>query len=641
MFYQKWKYLSGFLWINSVLLLAFLGLFVSCFQFQAISKTAIQNSQKDYRLFAKIPILNEGRIKPMNTFARSYLTLFSGRDHLKGLSANAWLTEVLFDSETAYQRPVFKITDKAMLDTLQLNPEPSKRYAFKDLVPAIYRVIEIVQSLEQKKPDELSLQQQNLIQLYQKTILYYDISRSLSLILPAFKIENEELANQLNLQKDQFYTYLEILPSIPKLKSLMQEVKQDKLSNKIIEQDRYELIKLNEKIYIFENDYETSLFKIIPPQWQGDQQNWFSPWESIEKGKGSPKTAHYLNLWKKLANSYFLNQNSNWNKTLYEIKQTSDNLSAPYYNPSMSLLENWYNRLDVFYYNIFLYLSAIILLIAYFLTQKRRIYKFSVLLTSIGFLLQSMGLLSRIILLQRPPVSTLYESLLFVCWVLILILLIIEFKRRDQLALLSGNIAGLILQFIALGYGQQGDTMVMLRAVLETNFWLATHVLMIAIGYAFCLILGGFAHIELINKTFFYKQKRASLLPYIIGLLFWSLFFTALGTLLGGIWADQSWGRFWGWDPKENGALLIVLWLVFILHARLSNLLSEQKFLILSALTVFIVVCSWFGVNLLNIGLHTYGATRHILINLILFTFIETAFISLMLIYPKWRKNED
>jgi len=79
--------------------------------------------------------------------------------------------------------------------------------------------------------------------------------------------------------------------------------------------------------------------------------------------------------------------------------------------------------------------------------------------------------------------------------------------------------------------------------------------------------------------------------------------------VLGGIWADQSWGRFWGWDPKENGALLIVLWNATILHARWGGLVRERGLMNLAVIGNIVTSFSWFGVNLLGIGLHSYGFT--------------------------------
>jgi ABC-type transport system involved in cytochrome c biogenesis permease subunit len=154
--------------------------------------------------------------------------------------------------------------------------------------------------------------------------------------------------------------------------------------------------------------------------------------------------------------------------------------------------------------------------------------------------------------------------------------------------------------------------------VLNTNFWLATHVVCVTIGYGCSLLAGLLGHLWLLQKIARPDERelrgitaRAMLAATLIALLF-----ATLGTILGGIWADQSWGRFWGWDPKENGALLIVLWLAWLLHGRVSGLLRPDALALGTALTTVVVAVSWFGVNLLNVGLHSYGFTKNISTNL-------------------------
>ena len=91
------------------------------------------------------------------------------------------------------------------------------------------------------------------------------------------------------------------------------------------------------------------------------------------------------------------------------------------------------------------------------------------------------------------------------------------------------------------------------------------------------------------------------------GVVCFALLFSFVGTVLGGIWADQSWGRFWGWDPKENGALLIVLWNAIILHARWGRYVREKGIMAMAIFGNVITSLSWFGVNMLGVGLHSYG----------------------------------
>ncbi len=91
------------------------------------------------------------------------------------------------------------------------------------------------------------------------------------------------------------------------------------------------------------------------------------------------------------------------------------------------------------------------------------------------------------------------------------------------------------------------------------------------------------------------------------GCVCFTLFLSLVGTVLGGIWANYSWGRFWGWDPKENGALMIVLWMLFILHARLGGFIKEWGINLCAIFGAMIVTFSWWHVNILGVGLHSYG----------------------------------
>lgn len=124
----------------------------------------------------------------------------------------------------------------------------------------------------------------------------------------------------------------------------------------------------------------------------------------------------------------------------------------------------------------------------------------------------------------------------------------------------------------------------------------------------------------------------------IYGMTCFALFFSFVGTVLGGLWADDSWGRFWGWDPKENGALIIVLWNALILHARWGKIIGERGLAALAVAGNIITTWSWFGVNELGVGLHSYGFTEGVLLKLGLLVLSQLAIISLALIpYHRWR----
>jgi ABC-type transport system involved in cytochrome c biogenesis permease subunit len=188
----------------------------------------------------------------------------------------------------------------------------------------------------------------------------------------------------------------------------------------------------------------------------------------------------------------------------------------------------------------------------------------------------------------------------------------------NAVAALAGFVTLLIAHNLALG----GDTMEMLRAVLDTNFWLATHVVVITLGYASTFVAGLLACFYIFFGLFtpmlskpLVKRGAATipthigkaLVKMVYGIICFATLFSFVGTVLGGIWADQSWGRFWGWDPKENGALILVLWNSLILHVRWSGMVKDRGLMNLAIFGNIVTSFSWFGVNMLGIGLHSYG----------------------------------
>jgi ABC-type transport system involved in cytochrome c biogenesis permease subunit len=219
-------------------------------------------------------------------------------------------------------------------------------------------------------------------------------------------------------------------------------------------------------------------------------------------------------------------------------------------------------------------------------------------------------------------VSTLYETVLFVTAAVALVALVLEWIDRKRIAGAVAAFAGTVGLFIANGYEtlDAKDTMPSLVAVLDTNFWLATHVTAITIGYSAGMLaaLLGSVHVILAlaravrRKTDEADERLRSLARMTYGVLCFGLLFSIVGTILGGIWANESWGRFWGWDPKENGALLIVISQLAILHARQGGILRDGGVATAAAASGCVVAFSWWGVNLLGVGLHSYGFTSGI-----------------------------
>jgi ABC-type transport system involved in cytochrome c biogenesis permease subunit len=231
-------------------------------------------------------------------------------------------------------------------------------------------------------------------------------------------------------------------------------------------------------------------------------------------------------------------------------------------------------------------------------------------LVVIAWVIHTAGLVFRMVLEGRPPVTNLYSSAIFIGWGSVILGMVLEKFFKDGVGSAVGSAIGFITCIIAHHLSMTGDTMEMMRAVLDTNFWLATHVVVVTLGYASTFVAGFLALIFVARGVFtktLTPQMSRNLAAMVYGIVCFATLFSFAGTVLGGIWADQSWGRFWGWDPKENGALIIVLWNALILHARWGGLVKERGIMNLAIFGNVITAWSWFGVNMLGVGLHSYG----------------------------------
>jgi len=223
----------------------------------------------------------------------------------------------------------------------------------------------------------------------------------------------------------------------------------------------------------------------------------------------------------------------------------------------------------------------------------------------------TLGLVTRIYLQGRPPVTNLYSSAIFIAWAAVVFCVVMELIFRNGVASAAAAALAFPSLMIAHYLAGSGDTMQMLQAVLDTNIWLATHVLVITLGYTATFLAGFLAIAYIIGGVLTPALRdadtRKTITRMIYGVVCFAMLFSFVGTILGGIWADQSWGRFWGWDPKENGAVLIVLWKAIVLHARWGGIVRERGMAMLAVGGNIVTSWSWFGTNMLGVGLHSYG----------------------------------
>ena len=298
--------------------------------------------------------------------------------------------------------------------------------------------------------------------------------------------------------------------------------------------------------------------------------------------------------------------------------------------------EAWLVGYDPFGRAMALYLVAALLVVVSWMALPRWLLPAAVVLSVAAVSLHTLGLGGRVYISGRPPVTNLYSAAAFVGWGGALLGLLCEPLLRGGVSLLVGGVSGLVTLLIAGAIGT-GDTMAVLQAVLDTNFWLATHVITITLGYSAVVVAGFLGAVYLLGGVYTRAmadpKRRRGVEAGVYGVTAFALLLSFVGTILGGIWADQSWGRFWGWDPKENGALMIVLWSAVILHARWGRLLRGPGLAALAVLGNVIVAWSFLGTNILGAGLHSYGFTDNTLLTgLVLWCGVHVAIASCGLI---------
>ncbi len=306
------------------------------------------------------------------------------------------------------------------------------------------------------------------------------------------------------------------------------------------------------------------------------------------------------------------------------------------------------NRCEPFYQASILYVLAFLIGCSAMLLRSLSpqgwvpsLMRSALVVIGIAFAIHTLGLVARIYLQGRPPVTNLYSSAVFIGWACIPVALVGEWFQKFGILPLVASLIGFSTLIVAHNLSTSGDTMEMMQAVLDSNFWLATHVVVVTIGYSATFLAGLLACLYLIGGTFttLFRDEPIKAIPRMIyGVICFASVTSFVGTVLGGIWADQSWGRFWGWDPKENGAAMIVVWNLLILHARWGGMVRERGVAVLAVAGNIVTAWSWFGTNMLGVGLHSYGFMDSAVFWLLAFCGLQLAIMTIGFVpASRWR----
>lgn len=582
----------------------------------------------DLKDFGRMAIQSEGRIKPIDTFAKHLLVRFSGKSKVGSESYLEWFASLVFDPESSANKKIFLINNPEVLEALKVEPDKHRRYSFKDLEPGIDKLFELSNSSFEIAEKERSNIEKEFIRVFTNLNSYIQLSNSFlfNFMHPDFTV-SDETKEVLGL-KSNHNSLFTVITKAEKISKILEEKNLNKDSNREIIRLALLMYDWVERYKDYQEMYLTKeAFDVIPVE----KTVLVSPWDQLIK-PGIELSPEIFKL-SEIQDRYLAKDYPSFRLLLEEYNSMVSEKTGISFKLDLELL---YNKVNPFLNTKLFYGLAFLSLLMSIIFSNTLLRSLTWLFTGFAFFLHSFGLISRMLILERAPVSNLFETFIFVSWIIVLVgILLALFDMKSSLGLLLASFSGLVLLLISGKFAVEGDTMQVLIAVLNSNFWLSTHVICITIGYAGVFAAGIVAHIFLIQKLFLKNPELKKLIAITLGLLSFGLCFSFLGTLLGGIWADQSWGRFWGWDPKENGALLIVLWSTLVFHARMAGMVKETGLALLTAFSSVVVITSWFGINLLGVGLHSYGFTSGIATGLYSYYFLELAFFGAFFLLEK------
>ncbi|NRB45719.1 MAG: cytochrome c biogenesis protein CcsA [Verrucomicrobiales bacterium] len=617
--------------------------------------------------FEAMPVQEEGRLKPMQTVARYKLMRINNSKRLRfevggekvKVSAAEWLMDCLFRPEVAKKLPIFKVNNPDVIEAIGVTPHnsPRERYSYEEIssVPDAMKLLsertgELGKIMEDSDKEEEGKEARR------------DPVNAGLLSLKSAVNEFEWSVNAFNFARDGIAVDLgEASEDFKKAEGGRSKVSYflsefDKIIEIARKPDGQEFVaKISAAFNILERDVATAGVKdrvsmislaMFPPI-SDDDEEWIKPGYLIEqlsfrKNELSTEEQKTFAQWAlpKIKALEGLTRNVGSPSFGVDLKALSDGIvkkakeRGEYKNIELELLNN---RLGLFHWALPFYIMAFILLAVTWLGPGSNVSRVLthgvVVMTVFATIALIAGICLRSILLGRPPISTLYETIPFITASAVILCLIIEFFDRKGIALACSAMIGIIGLFLAMRFEikEAQDTLKVLEAVLRSNFWLGTHVICINIGYSAAILGGVIAHLFIFScfLNVGSKDYRKSVTRMVYGVTCFGLLFALVGTVLGGVWANDSWGRFWGWDPKENGALMICIGAIILLHARMGGYIKELGINVMAVLILMITVFSWWHVNQLETGLHSYGFTSGIMFWLFIVYAIESAVMAL------------
>lgn len=608
-------------------------------------------------LFRRLPIQDGGRIKPFDTFARFKLLRYQGKRHIAigtpeasvRIDATEWLALTLLFPERALSLPTFVVDDSDVIIAVGGKPHPERRslYSYNELMPLRESLFRLGQEYSAIEPARRTSREAQVVMLAENVSDYEYLSHQFDVLRERFDVSPDVFG--FYTKESQRWTVSRLIGEMGPLRdAAMARENRPADADGAGDEVLAALAQMVHRVGYYIDSADTLHF--FPPEAPGAEA-WHSIGgligESVQPQETPGRSLVRLALLEAVMAAR--SDPVGLRAAMEAFQQEVVSAAVARGDYARVPLEVAFYRTNYFFWSLFFYLFSFLTIASGWLMAPRSggagsghgwpalrlggrwLLQYFPLILATTLLIA--GIVVRCIIRQHPPVSTLYETILFIAAVGVVTAMVMELMTRQRIALAVAPIMGAMGMFLANRYEvkEAVDTMPSLVAVLRTNFWLATHVTTVTAGYAAGLLAGLLAHLYVLGRVVGFKRRDdafyVALDRMVYGVLCFGLLFAFVGTMLGGIWANYSWGRFWGWDPKENGALMIVLWILAVLHARMGGYIEAFGTSIAAILGAAIVAFSWWGVNLLGVGLHSYGFTSGILGLLTLFWAIEGAVI--------------
>ncbi len=439
--------------------------------------------------------------------------------------------------------------------------------------------------------------------------------------IPIIKIKNRQLKDFLNIDND-YIAYNQLV--LPNGEYLLHKLVQNANSKPLVQRSKFDkaVLKADEQANICYAVFSGSFLRVFPKHKNKKDDVWLTL-QDINKLSYNNINFENNNLLKQYLKSIkYARENNNYdnaNSLLKKLKEYQKN-NATYTLPTDKQIKaelfyykwNIFKKLFPFYVSIgvLFFILLIMGIIRNRKISKTVIYIFYILLI-FGFLLHSVGIILRWYISGHAPISNGYEVMIFISWVTVLSSFVFG-KKSDLTASATSILAGLTLMVANLSF--MDPVITNLVPVLQ-SYWLTLHVSVITGSYAF---LGLSAILGIINQLLFATQirkQKSDIINIIQHLsevnskaLNFGLSFLVIGTFLGAIWANESWGRYWGWDPKETWSLITIIVYTLVTHLRIiKGVKGYFIFNLLALYSISSVLMTYFGVNYYLAGLHSYA----------------------------------